>query len=356
MQIPRLCHVGGVSDVGACRLCLVEVEGQRKLRRLRCTAVARRHGGADGHRRGCRRSAGSSSSCCSPSATTCARSACMNGDCELQDLAAALGIDHVRLRYQLPQAHGRHQPRALRHGPEPLRAVHALHPGVRRGGRRAHLGPAPAAAPTRCSSRTWASPGASRRAAPVAASACRCARPARCSPRARAVAEMQKDRRFLKYIVTRPGEASNGSARAGRSRGWPRSGWAAARAATCRSWTWTSGCSTSPQRVEIAATPTHRLQGLSEPVDITLVEGAVANEEHLEHIRHVRRDTKRSGRLRRLRRHRQRHRACATLFRLDDVLDRAYRENVRPSWSACPSGQRRGARACSSGCGRCTRW
>ena len=26
----------------------------------------------------------------------------MNGDCELQDLAAELGIDHVRLRYQFP--------------------------------------------------------------------------------------------------------------------------------------------------------------------------------------------------------------------------------------------------------------
>ena len=31
IRIPRLCHVGGVSDVGACRLCLVEVEGQSKL-------------------------------------------------------------------------------------------------------------------------------------------------------------------------------------------------------------------------------------------------------------------------------------------------------------------------------------
>ena len=31
IKIPRLCHVGGVSDVGACRLCLVEVEDQNKL-------------------------------------------------------------------------------------------------------------------------------------------------------------------------------------------------------------------------------------------------------------------------------------------------------------------------------------
>ncbi len=31
IRIPRLCHLGGLSDVGACRLCLVEVEGQRKI-------------------------------------------------------------------------------------------------------------------------------------------------------------------------------------------------------------------------------------------------------------------------------------------------------------------------------------
>jgi bidirectional [NiFe] hydrogenase diaphorase subunit len=31
IQIPRLCHIGGISEVGACRLCLVEIEGQKKL-------------------------------------------------------------------------------------------------------------------------------------------------------------------------------------------------------------------------------------------------------------------------------------------------------------------------------------
>jgi len=31
IRIPRLCHIGGISNVGACRLCMVEVEGQRKL-------------------------------------------------------------------------------------------------------------------------------------------------------------------------------------------------------------------------------------------------------------------------------------------------------------------------------------
>ena len=40
IRIPRLCHVGGLSDVGACRLCLVEIEGQKKLQASCLTKVA----------------------------------------------------------------------------------------------------------------------------------------------------------------------------------------------------------------------------------------------------------------------------------------------------------------------------
>jgi len=31
IKIPTLCHLEGVYDVGACRICLVEVEGTTKL-------------------------------------------------------------------------------------------------------------------------------------------------------------------------------------------------------------------------------------------------------------------------------------------------------------------------------------
>ena len=31
IQIPTLCHLEGVTDVGACRLCMVEVKGSNKL-------------------------------------------------------------------------------------------------------------------------------------------------------------------------------------------------------------------------------------------------------------------------------------------------------------------------------------
>jgi bidirectional [NiFe] hydrogenase diaphorase subunit len=101
IHIPRLCHIGGISDVGACRLCLVEVEGQRKLQASCLTAVEE----------------GMVVRTDTPKLRAQRRlivellfaernhvcSVCvMNGDCELQDLATELGIDHVRVRYQFP--------------------------------------------------------------------------------------------------------------------------------------------------------------------------------------------------------------------------------------------------------------
>ena len=102
IKIPRLCHVGGLPDVGACRLCLVEIDGQKKLQPSCITKVAedmvvrtdtpalrayrklivellfaeRNH--------------------------VC--SVCVvNGACELQTLAADLGVDHIRVRPQYPK-------------------------------------------------------------------------------------------------------------------------------------------------------------------------------------------------------------------------------------------------------------
>ena len=101
VAVPTLCDLDGVSDVGACRLCLVEVAGRprpqaacvtaaeegmvvqsdtERLRSLRRTTVElllaeRNH--------------------------VCA--VCVaNGNCELQDLAVATGVDHVGQEYQYP--------------------------------------------------------------------------------------------------------------------------------------------------------------------------------------------------------------------------------------------------------------
>jgi len=101
IRIPRLCHVGGLSDVGACRLCLVEIEGQKKLQAACLTPVEE---GmvvrTDTERLRAHRKlivellfAERNHTC-----AVCV----MNGGCELQDLATEMGIDHIRLRYQFP--------------------------------------------------------------------------------------------------------------------------------------------------------------------------------------------------------------------------------------------------------------
>jgi bidirectional [NiFe] hydrogenase diaphorase subunit len=101
IRIPRLCHVGGLSDVGACRLCLVEIEGQRRLQASCLTEV--QEGmvvRTDTPKLKAHRKlivelllAERNHVC----------SVCVaNGNCELQDLAAQLGVDHVRVRYQFP--------------------------------------------------------------------------------------------------------------------------------------------------------------------------------------------------------------------------------------------------------------
>jgi bidirectional [NiFe] hydrogenase diaphorase subunit len=101
IHIPRLCHIGGISDVGACRLCLVEVEGQRRLQASCLTTVQEGmvvH--TDTEKLRAQRKlivellmAERNHVC-----AVCVA----NGACELQDLAMRLGIDHLRVRYRFP--------------------------------------------------------------------------------------------------------------------------------------------------------------------------------------------------------------------------------------------------------------
>jgi bidirectional [NiFe] hydrogenase diaphorase subunit len=102
IPIPTLCHLEGISEVGACRLCLVEVEGVAKLQPACVTAVA------EGMRvttnserlRAYRKMivellfAERNHVC----------SVCVaNGHCDLQSLALRLGITHVHFPYQYPK-------------------------------------------------------------------------------------------------------------------------------------------------------------------------------------------------------------------------------------------------------------
>lgn len=102
IRIPTLCHLKGVLDIGACRMCLVEVEGSAKLISA-CTtpvvegmvvrtetAVIREYRRmnlellfAEGNH-------------------VCA--ICVaNENCELQDLAVEVGMEHSRFPYRFPK-------------------------------------------------------------------------------------------------------------------------------------------------------------------------------------------------------------------------------------------------------------
>src|SRR5471032_1026305 len=102
IKIPTLCHLDGVSEVGACRLCLVEIAGSNKLVPSCLTQVAE----------------GMAVTTNSPRLRDYRKmivellfaernhvcSVCVaNGHCELQELAIAVGMDHVRFEYQFPK-------------------------------------------------------------------------------------------------------------------------------------------------------------------------------------------------------------------------------------------------------------
>jgi bidirectional [NiFe] hydrogenase diaphorase subunit len=101
IAIPTLCHLDGVSEAGACRLCLVEVGGSNRLLPACVTKAAENMEVRtdSGRLRSYRRMivellfAERNHVC----------SVCVaNGHCELQDLAVAVGMDHVRYEYQFP--------------------------------------------------------------------------------------------------------------------------------------------------------------------------------------------------------------------------------------------------------------
>jgi bidirectional [NiFe] hydrogenase diaphorase subunit len=101
IHIPRLCHVGGLSNPGACRLCLVEIEGRRKLHASCLTAIEEGmvvHTSTPAIERHRKLIVELLFAERNHVCAVCV----MNGACELQDLAKAFGIDHVRPRYQFP--------------------------------------------------------------------------------------------------------------------------------------------------------------------------------------------------------------------------------------------------------------
>ncbi|MEO0534340.1 MAG: bidirectional hydrogenase complex protein HoxU [Cyanobacteria bacterium P01_A01_bin.123] len=101
ISIPTLCYLEGLSTVGACRLCLVEVEGSAKLLPACVTPVEEGMVVQTQTERLQRYRRMIVELLLAEGNHVCA--VCVsNGDCELQDLAVEMGIDHVGLAYQFP--------------------------------------------------------------------------------------------------------------------------------------------------------------------------------------------------------------------------------------------------------------
>jgi bidirectional [NiFe] hydrogenase diaphorase subunit len=99
--IPTLCNLPGLSSIGACRLCLVEVKGSNRLVPACVTRIAEgmevtvHSDRIDRYRRGILELLFAERN------HVC--SVCVaNGNCDLQSLAVKLGLTHVHFEYQYP--------------------------------------------------------------------------------------------------------------------------------------------------------------------------------------------------------------------------------------------------------------
>ncbi len=102
IDIPTLCHLDGLSDVGACRLCLVEIKGSNKLLPACVATVCRRHGGKHQH------GAAPEASPHHPGAAVCRAQSHLLGvrgqwPLRTADAGADQGVTHVRLPYRNPE-------------------------------------------------------------------------------------------------------------------------------------------------------------------------------------------------------------------------------------------------------------
>jgi bidirectional [NiFe] hydrogenase diaphorase subunit len=101
LNIPTLCHLDGLSDIGACRLCLIEIEGSPKLMPA-CTTrpiegmIVRTN--TDRLKRYRRIIVEFLASEGNHQCSVCV----VNSHCELQNLAYNVGLTHVRVPYLYP--------------------------------------------------------------------------------------------------------------------------------------------------------------------------------------------------------------------------------------------------------------
>ncbi|MFW5923681.1 MAG: bidirectional hydrogenase complex protein HoxU [Planctomycetota bacterium] len=102
IEIPTLCHLDGLSNIGACRICLVELASSDKLVPACVTlidegmeVITESEQLTEYRRKNVELLLAERNHICAVCVS--------NGDCELQDLAEELGVDHVRYPYKYPE-------------------------------------------------------------------------------------------------------------------------------------------------------------------------------------------------------------------------------------------------------------
>jgi bidirectional [NiFe] hydrogenase diaphorase subunit len=101
INIPTLCHLDGLTDVGACRLCLIEVTGSKKLLPACTTKVAEDMEIKTTSERLQKYRRMTLELLFAERNHICA--VCVaNRHCDLQNLAASHGVTHIRFPYQYP--------------------------------------------------------------------------------------------------------------------------------------------------------------------------------------------------------------------------------------------------------------
>ena len=102
IRIPTLCHLEGVSNVSACRLCLVEIKGANRLFPSCVTEVSE---GMEvfTHTEQLKENRKMLIELLFAEGNHVCAICVANGNCELQDLAIEVGMDHTRFNYQFPK-------------------------------------------------------------------------------------------------------------------------------------------------------------------------------------------------------------------------------------------------------------
>ncbi len=102
INILTMCHLKGITDVGACRLCLVEIEGISKLLSACTTKIADKMIVRTNTEKIKRYQRITTELFAAERNHVC--SVCIaNGNCELQKLAYDVKMDHIRYPYLFPQ-------------------------------------------------------------------------------------------------------------------------------------------------------------------------------------------------------------------------------------------------------------